>query len=316
MSPSVTHIDDAIPGSLAGRWWVFIRQRFEPVSHLAMIVALFLAHYGAFAAGWVGKVHSVPLPLLFLAGLSTLAFFFKLRLYDELKDQEEDARVYPDRPLVIGILQPRQMKAGIAVCFAVELTAMGVIGAGALAGMAIAIAYSMLMYREFFLRGFLRARLTTYAVMHTVVTVLLTLTLFAAFTGQDPWELDGRAWRFALGSWCLFNLFEFGRKTFTTEEERNEVNSYSKVWTRWGAVALAWIMAGAAVWLMFGERLAHSRLLLGWTAVSGALLFGVGLTYGLLNRPPFGQVYRGVTSGFLVLLYLGIAVTCAYARYS
>ena len=43
MSPSVTHIDDAIPDSLVGRWWVFIRQRFEPVSHLAMIVALFLA---------------------------------------------------------------------------------------------------------------------------------------------------------------------------------------------------------------------------------------------------------------------------------
>ena len=314
MSPSVAHLDDAMPGSLAGRWWVFVRQRFEPVSHLAMITALFLAHHGAFAADWVGEVRPVPLPLLLLAGLATLAFFFKLRLYDELKDHEEDARVYPDRPLVCGVLRPRHLKAGIAVCFAVELAGMGALGTGALAGMGMAIAYSMLMYREFFLRGFLRPRLTTYAVVHTVVTVLLTLTLFAAFTGQAPWELDGRAWRFALGSWCLFNLFEFGRKTFVTEEERDEVNSYSKVWTRWGAVALAWVMAGAAVWLMLGERLAHSRLLLGWTAAISALLLGVGLTYGLLNRPPFGQVYRGVTSGFLVLLYLGIAVTCAYAR--
>ena len=61
---------------------------------------------------------------------------------------------------------------------------MGALGTGALAGMGMAIAYSMLMYREFFLRGFLRPRLTTYAVVHTVVTVLLTLTLFAAFTGQ------------------------------------------------------------------------------------------------------------------------------------
>jgi hypothetical protein len=50
MSPSVAHLDDAMPGSLAGRWWVFVRQRFEPVSHLAMITALFLAHHGAFAA--------------------------------------------------------------------------------------------------------------------------------------------------------------------------------------------------------------------------------------------------------------------------
>jgi 4-hydroxybenzoate polyprenyltransferase len=281
-----------------------------------MIVALFLAHYGAFIAGWVGESHSVPLPLLLLAGLSTLAFFFKLRLYDELKDHEEDAQVYPDRPLVCGVLQPKHLKIGIAVCFAVELAGMGVLGAGALAGMGMTIAYSMLMYREFFLSGFLRPRLTAYAVVHTVVTVLLTHTLFAAFTGQAPWKLDGRAWRFALGSWCLFNLFEFGRKTFAAEEERDEVNSYSKVWTRWGAVALAWIMAGAATWLMLGEHLAHSRLLLGWAAAIGTLLLAAGLAYGLLNRPPFGQVYRGATSGFLVLLYLGIAVACAYARQS
>lgn len=314
MNEAAANATPAIPESLAGRWWMFVRQRFEPASHLAMIAALFLAHYGAFAAGWVGGARPVPVPLLLLAALATLAFFFKLRLYDELKDHEDDARVFPDRPLVRGVLWPRQLKIGIAVCFAVELAGMAALGTGALAGMAITIAYSMLMYREFFLRDFLRPRLTTYALIHTVVTVLLTLTLFAAFTGQSPWALDGRAWRFALGSWCLFNLFEFGRKTFVTEEERDEVNSYSKVWTRWGAVALAWVMAGAAVWLMLGERLAHSRLLLGWTAAISALLLGVGLTYGLLNRPPFGQVYRGVTSVFLVLLYLGIAVTCAYAR--
>ena len=314
MNEAAANATPAIPDSLARRWWVFVRQRFEPASHLVMIAALFLAHYGAFAAGWVGGARSVPLPLLLLAALATLAFFFKLRLYDELKDHEDDARVFPDRPLVRGVLRPRQMKIGIAVCFAVELAGMGALGTGALAGMAITIAYSMLMYREFFLRDFLRPRLTTYALVHTVVTVLLTLTLFAAFTGQSPWALDGRAWRFALGSWCLFNLFEFGRKTFATAEERTEVASYSNVWTRWGAVALAWAMAGAAVWLMLGEHLAQSRLLLGWSLFSGVLLLVGGLAYGLLNRPPFGKIYRGVTSGFLVLLYLGIAAACAYAR--
>lgn len=314
MNPSATHLPESMPGSLAGRWWLFVRQRFEPVSHLAMIVALFLAHHGAFAAGWVGEARPVPLSLLLLAGFATLAFFFKLRLYDELKDREDDARVFPDRPLIRGVLLPGQLKAGIAVCFVVELAGMGALGTGALAGMAIAIAYSMLMYREFFLRDFLRPKLTTYAVMHTVVTVLLTLTLFAAFTRQTPWTLDHRAWRFALGSWCLFNLFEFGRKTFATTEERFEVASYSKIWTRWGAVGLSWAMAGAAVWLIAGEQLEHSPLLLLWTSVTSALLLAVGLVYGLFDRPPLGRVYRTVTSGFIVLLYLGVAVACTYAR--
>jgi hypothetical protein len=54
--------------------------------------------------------------------------------------------------------------------------------------------------------------------------------------------------------------------------------------------------------------------LLGWSLFSGVLLLVGGLAYGLLNRPPFGKIYRGVTSGFLVLLYLGIAAACAYAR--
>ena len=314
MNPAVSHPDAALPESLSGRWWVFVRERFEPVSHLAMIASLFLAHHGAFSAGWIGEARPVSAPLLLLATLATFAFFFKLRLYDELKDHEDDARLFPDRPLVRGVLPPRQMKIGITVCIIVELVGMAALGTGALAGMAAAIAYSLLMYREFFLRDFLRPRLTTYAVVHTVVTMLLTLTLFAGFTGQSPWELDGRAWRFALGSWCLFNLFEFGRKTFATEEERAGVNSYSKVWTRWGAVALAWAMVCAAVWLMLGEHPAHSRLLLGWNLVCGVLWLAGGLAFGLLNRPLFGQIYRGATSGFLVLLYLGIATACAYAR--
>lgn len=281
----------------AHRWWVFAKERFEPISHLSMVLLFFLAH--------VMLSSSAPFFKSVLLFTGTLAFFFKLRLYDEIKDYELDCRINPHRPLVRGLLLHRDLYQGIGVCIVLELFCFGVFGWEAESGIILAIAYSLLMFKEFFISQWIRPHLTTYALSHTIVSSILSLALFSALNSVYLWNLSFEFYAFALGSWCLFNIFEFGRKTFLSSEERPQVESYSKIFGRLGAVILVVGMALGSIWLLSYTSL---NLNLMMNAVLVILLLGSGIAYAFLNRSPFGKIYRGLSSAYIVLVYLNIVL--------
>jgi 4-hydroxybenzoate polyprenyltransferase len=281
------------------KWLQFTQERFDPASHLVMILLFVIAHRILFH----GRAGSLAVVAVFLG---TVAFFFKLRLYDEIKDYELDLVINPTRPLARGLVTHRDLYKGIIFCIALELALFGLQGPAALAAIAIAIVYSLLMYREFFIRDLIRPHLTTYAVSHTVVSALLSLALISAFTHMYPWQLSREAQLFALNSWCLFNIFEFGRKTFTLSEEREGVESYSKIFGRYGAVALVVSMAIASAYCLI--RVRYSSGLQTFVTVACAVLFSIGIAYAFLNRAPYGKIYRTFSSIYIVIIYLGIVV--------
>jgi 4-hydroxybenzoate polyprenyltransferase len=119
---------------------------------------------------------------------------------------------------------------------------------------------------------------------------------------------------FALGNWFVFNVFEFGRKTFGKEEERAGVDSYSARLNPWGAVALlmvnvvlAWVcfyyaatikFSSSATWLMLGPPLAVSLLI----AVFGAIYAGK-------NNRALAGAYRGAVTFYLLAYPASIAIS-------
>lgn len=287
-----------MPASRLGRWLQFARERFDPASHLVMIGLFYWVHQllGARAAAAIG----------WRAGLlvvGTLAFFFKLRLYDEIKDYETDLEFNPTRPLARGLLVHRDLYLGIAACIALELVTFGVFGWPALLAIAIAIGYSLLMYREFFIGPWIRPHLTTYAVSHTIVSVWLSLALFAALRGAPAWALERPLLAFAFGNWFLFNIFEFGRKTFTSGEERERVDSYSRIFGRVGAVLLLVAMGVASTVLLAGLAEAASGRLVWLAGVVVGAIAVVGGIYAALDRAPWGGIYRAASSVYIVLIY-------------
>jgi 4-hydroxybenzoate polyprenyltransferase len=290
------------------KWWQFTRERFDPLSHLLMILVFVEAHrvLVAVPSGFVGEPGGMASSLVFiLLFAGTTLFFFKLRLYDELKDYELDCIINPGRPLVRGLVTHRDLYRGIVFCILVELAVFSLLGSVAVVAISVPILYSLLMYREFFIRDLIRPHLTTYAVSHTVVSGLLSLALISALSGTPIWELGRSGYLFALNSWCLFNIFEFGRKTYTSSEERPDVASYSKVFGRYGAVAL--VLAHAAVSAACLLALSHGRRdhlaeLLGTASLS---LLGMGGAYAILNRAPYGKLYRAFSSVYIVIIYIG-----------
>ncbi|MBC7387387.1 MAG: UbiA family prenyltransferase [Cryobacterium sp.] len=276
------------------KWLIFVKERFEPITHVTLVGLFYAAHLKLTPP--CGVDHWKILAL----GFATLAFFFKLRLYDEVKDYETDLELNPGRPLARGLVSHGDLFRGMVVCTVLEAASFALWGMFPFLLFSIAAGYSVLMYHEFFIAKWIRPLLTTYAVSHTVVSALLGIAISGSLSQATSLEsLPNRVWFFAGSTWCLFNVFEFGRKTFSNREERAGVASYSKVFGKLGAVVLVICMAGVAEYC-FERSLSASflsgRIALGLLGVSGVL-------FVQQNNPKFGRIYRTGTSVYIVIVY-------------
>lgn len=277
-------------------WWILIKERFPPASTLPMIV-LFVIANGMLASQIMG-IHA-NLGLYALAFLLALSFFLRLRLFDELKDYETDLKINPTRPLARGILAPQQVWNGALCLIIFEILLSGAIGFHALSAQLIAIGYSLLMYKEFFIGPWLRPHLTMYAVTHTFVSALLGFALAAVVVSKPVWSFPPIFFLAGLMYWCIFNLFEFARKTFAPEEERANVDSYSSLFGIAGAVGLS--LSQALIAGLLGDYLA------GWELPAfmfGVVILGFAGGYLIYKRTvPAAKLFRNLSGGFILYFF-------------
>lgn len=290
-------------------WGALIRERFNPFAYGPMIL-LFVAANALYMAINEARDWSWPMFAMVVALLAS--FFFRMRVFDEIKDHAVDLLVNPGRPLARGALTVRQARAGLIVLLAFEFALSASLGFWPFMVHLIAVLYSLLMFEEFFIGDWIRPHLTTYAVSHTFVSVLLGLSAATAFTDFDPRQSHLHHAQFFLMNWTFFNLFEFARKTFAPAEERDTVDSYSKIFGVKGAVALS-ISQGAAgnllLYRSFENPLIHhysARL---------PLCFAVFVLYVLATIPftfkpnaATARIFRGASSAYLLLHYAALLI--------
>jgi len=298
----------------SNKWIQFIKERFSPLSYSVMIFTFLGAHYAVslnflkqgVVLNFGNLLHLIPL------ASAVFLFFFKLRLFDEVKDIESDAIHHPERPLPRGILMKGDIIRAVFIIIALELLLFSLYGLWALISAAIAISYSLIMYKEFFSKKWLRAHLTTYAATHTLIVIFISATIFSALFNEPLIKIPPELVYFSFGSWFLFNIFEFGRKTFARQEEREGIDSYSKVFGRFGAVVLVLIMA--ILGTVFINRVTTPAtnssplfLWLGVTAIAGFL-------YAILDLPYFAKIYRLITSLYITFTYGTIVILQFYFK--
>jgi 4-hydroxybenzoate polyprenyltransferase len=218
-----------------GKWILFSRERFRPFEYLPLIILYVGVNY-LFSRALSGlELPAIPLIIMGILGMS---FFFRMRLFDEIKDYDVDLVINPARPLARGLITVPEVKRGILVLIILELLLAGTLGILTFLLYILAVFYTLLMYEEFFIGDWLRPRLTTYAVSHTIVVSLLGLALISANLGMMTFKSLAIP-VFLLSHWFIFNLFEFARKTFDPSEERRDVASYSKIFSLKGAYLLS-----------------------------------------------------------------------------
>lgn len=258
--------------TLTEKLWNYQAERF-PLIQTVPLLALFSAaaiNVSAFLAG-----RDLPGFTAYLAGfLLAMILFFQMRVADEHKDYEDDLRYRPERPVQRGLI---------------SLALLARIASG-LGLLAIVIAFTrpvptaicllltwgwfMLMTREFFAPDWLKARPVLYLVSHMAILPLIDLMLTSL-----EWAGHGAAhglWVFLAVSFVNGCVLEIGRKTWAPENEREGVETYSRLWGP-GQSALIWLsfVAGAAVLLVaLGALLGLGRL---FAVVALLGLVGAGL---------------------------------------
>ncbi len=285
----------------------FLRERF-PIGAHAFMVAVFAFANVALVAD-LGAPEPFE-PLRFAAAwLIALSYFFRLRCFDEIKDHAFDLEHNPERPLARGLVTEAQLKRWIAVAAVFELAlAFWLFDTRGLAIHAAAQAYSLLMYREFFIGRWIRPHLTTYAVAHTISAAFLGGSIGFLYARALPVEVGSRALVMLLFNWCLFNLFEFARKTWAPDEERANVDSYSLIFGVPGAVLLSLSQVGIGIFL----TTLHPRALeAGWPwllqASLAALPLATGVVFITRRDPGSAAIFRNTVSAYLVLFYAALS---------
>lgn len=297
--------------NLAKKWWVFAQERFSLASHIPMVGLFVLGNMIVTQSlTSVAKIYS-DFPLIFAF---TFCFFFRMRCFDEIKDYEVDLKVNPTRPLARGLLSIRQVKIMIGALSVLELflasrfwTNFG-LGLAPLLFHVIAMAYSFLMYKEFFIGQYLRPHLTTYAVTHTFVSTLLGLSVAAQTTGVVNLAMMKTVLIMAPINWSMFNLFEFARKTYAPEEERPTVDTYSSLFGSWGALFLS--LSQVVLALIFLRMTDINGF--AFQAIGALIPLIAGLYYVLAKTKKSGQIFRAVVGAYLLLFYIGLFIQGYY----
>lgn len=227
--------------------------------------------------------------------------FLRLRLFDEMKDLETDLKINPSRPLARGAVQVDQVRLWILVLLLLELGLSWWLGPAVFVVHSFAILFSLLMFEEFFVGSFLRPHLTTYAITHTFVSVLLAATSGAGTSGGNVESLTRReGLLFLLANWAFFNLFEFARKTYAPSEEREGVMTYSSLFGVTGALALSFSQVVLGLGLL---QMACLEIMPGlWAA--GVLYIGVSLLVSLKREVKGLGIYRLLSGLYLLTHYV------------
>ena len=290
------------------RWIVYQRERFPLAAH-APLVAAFSASAVCFSSLARGHVAVPPAASLVVAFATSLLFFLQLRIADEMKDAEEDARFRPYRPVPRGLVTLR------------ELRRLGLAAAAAQLGLALWLdpalvwlllvpwCWLALMTREFFVPRWLRAHPIVYMTSHMLILPLIDLYATACDwrVGGEGAAPGGLTW-FLIVSYLNGIVIEIGRKTRAPVDEEHGVETYSALWGARRA-AHAWLLAvmvtALAAWAASARiGTAHaSVLLLGLLFVTCGV---VARKFATDARSGAGKSIELMAGVWTLLMYVGL----------
>jgi hypothetical protein len=287
------------------RFLAWMDERF-PFSHAILFFSLYATALLVGRASVYGA--GVPLGWTdFAAFLPVWGFFLMLRVFDEHKDYEQDCQNYPERVLQSGLITLTHLKVAGGLAIAAQLFGSLLLDGGIgpiTVWWLLVFGYSLLMAKEFFIGDWLSQRLVPYALSHMVIMPLAILWMAQMGARSEPLPLE--AGYLAALAFLSGAAFEVTRKLRSPEEEREEVDSYTKSLGRTGAplTVIALLTASTIVLVLLLRWVFFAIPSLPWL-LSLAVILALPV-YALLkfrSRP--SPKSRKLAEGFVSLAMLG-----------
>lgn len=308
-------MSDASPGSgsLAARLWIYQAERF-PLLKSGLLIAAFGVSAVCVSAQLRGYFALPDVHGLVVAVLCLFGFFVQLRVADEHKDLEDDRRWRPERPVPRGLVTLGELRTVAYVAAFAQLALALTLSPKLLAPLLLVWGWMALMSVEFFAPAWLKARPTLYLVSHMAVMPLIDLFAtacdwMAEGDGLPPAGLGLAA--FLALSFANGTALELGRKAWSPSDEREGVETYSKLWgvRTTGLVLGATILAAVALAAVVNYETAAPVYYL--ALLSAAAGFAVSAIWTYVRAPTTKRAH-GVENVaglwvFAAYVFLGVA---------
>ncbi|MCX7758783.1 MAG: UbiA family prenyltransferase [bacterium] len=206
--------------SITMKWAEFIKERFPIREHLPFILIFFFSCY-LFAFKTTELAPKINFNT-FSSLITTILIFFHLRLLDEIKDIERDKIIHPNRPLAKGLIKISEAKIMITSVILIEIILNISSGISTLIALSSVIFFSFLMYKEFFVKTWLRKHPIIYAFSHAIIMPIICIYIYYSNLNNIDIPIPEKYMVFSMFNWVVSNIFEFSRKMLLKNEEGYE----------------------------------------------------------------------------------------------
>ena len=221
------------------RFWIYQSERF-PVFSYGLMVFTF-----AFSAMSYSKFlredFNFSFLTLIIGAMTSFGYFFLLRIFDEFKDADDDAKYRPYRAVPRGLVSFKELKWLAIIIIGLQCILNAVFIPKMLWIWGLVIIYMFIMAKEFFVREWLRKHPVAYLVSHMMIMPVIDFYT----TGLD-WGVNGGVNLpdglaiFLIVTFLNGVVIEIGRKIRAKEAEEIGVETYSYLWGEKGAT-LTWL---------------------------------------------------------------------------
>lgn len=244
--------------------------------------------------------------------LAAWSFFLLLRVYDEHKDYELDMQNYPERVLQSGLINLTHLKVIGILCVAYQLFWCVYLDEGfgnIFVAWLVMFIYGLLMAKEFFVGAWLEKRLFLYALTHQLIVPMIVWWMCCL--GDTNVAFSGVVILLVALSFATSMNLELVRKTRGPEEERDTVDSYSKVFGTVGSayfvLALATVMF--VLMLVILNVLVSSSFLVGNGLIVVAYLYSAISLYSFIRAPSLaGREKNELACALLMLIGYSVLI--------
>jgi 4-hydroxybenzoate polyprenyltransferase len=297
--------------SLAARLWEYQAERFPVFKHGILIVA-----FGSSAVclsallrgGWPNGF-AIVVAVLVLFGL-----FFQLRVADEHKDNEDDTKYRPERPVPRGLITLAELRAVAIVVGAMQLALTAWLDWRLIGLLLLVWGWLALMTKEFFVPKWLKPRPIAYMVSHMAIMPLIDL--YATACDWLPAGDGGHeGFGLTLGAFLLLSLvngssIEIARKCWAPAMEREGVETYSKLWrpARAGIAVMVIILVGLALSAFINVRSGAGLWMLAGLILVSAWAAWCAIDYAGTPTPKTSKAIETASGVFVAANYLLLGV--------
>ncbi|MDP2387845.1 MAG: UbiA family prenyltransferase [Bacteroidota bacterium] len=222
------------------RLYIYQKERF-PVIQNSLVIAVFgfsAISFSRICRGVEGFIN----PLTYAVGIfTTITLFFLVRIFDEFKDREEDAKFRSYLPVPRGLISFKELRNIGIVIFIIQLIVNIFFYPKMLYLFIPVIIYLALMGKEFFVSSWLKKNIVMYIITHMMIIPLIDVYA----SGLDWWKEGAeipRGLLIFLGvSYMNGVVIEFGRKIRPKELEEEGYETYSALYGA-NKATIIWIL--------------------------------------------------------------------------